>query len=280
MNNAKSMSLRARINNFSKQHGISPQLTLQSFFAERFLARIAKSPYVNNLAIKGGTLMSAILGIERRTTMDVDATVIGVHADEAKIIEIVESIATIDMGDGIAFTRDESIPTVIAKDDEYGGFTIGLIAEFETIRLPISVDVTFGDAITPNAEPRNFKSPLDDTISTRLLAYPVETLMAEKLQTILKRGVATTRPRDFYDLYMLHTKREYKTNVLSQAVKNTFANRNSEELLLNWQSTINAFKTSDFQRDQWRRYTLKMPFAKNITFDDVIESLEKIFADL
>ena len=117
MNNAKSMSLRARINNFSKQHGISPQLTLQSFFAERFLARIAKSPYVNNLAIKGGTLMSAILGIERRTTMDVDATVIGIHAD------------------------------------------------------------------------------------------------AEKLQTILKRGVATTRPRDFYDLYMLHTRREYKTNV-------------------------------------------------------------------
>ena len=184
MNNAKSMSLRARINNFSKQHGISPQLTLQSFFAERFLARIAKSPYVNNLAIKGGTLMSAILGIERRTTMDVDATVIGIHADE------------------------------------------------------------------------------------------------EKLQTILKRGVATTRPRDFYDLYMLHTKREYKTNVLSQAAKNTFANRKCEEILLNRISTINAFKTSDFQRDRWRRYTLKMPFAKNITFDDMIESLEKIFADL
>ena len=102
----------------------------------------------------------------------------------------------------------------------------------------------------------------------------------EKLQTILKRGVATTRPRDFYDLYMLHTKREYKTNVLSQAVKNTFANRNSDEILHNWKSTINAFKISDFQRDQWRRYTLKMPFAKNITFDDVIESLEKIFADL
>ena len=83
----------------------------------------------------------------------------------------------------------------------------------------------------------------------------------EKLQTILKRGVATTRPRDFYDLYMLHTKREYKTNVLSQAVKNTFANRKCEEILLNRISTINAFKTSDFQRDQWRRYTLKMPFA-------------------
>ena len=224
--------------------------------------------------------MSAILGIERRTTMDVDATVIGIHADEAKIVEIIESIATIDMGDGIAFTRDASIPTVIAKDDEYGGFTIGLVAQFETIRLPISVDVTFGDAITPKAEPRNFKSPLDDTISTRLLAYPAETLMAEKLQTILKRSVATTRPRDFYDLYMLYARKEYKTNVLSQAVKNTFANRNSEELLLNWQSTINAFKRSDFQRDQWRRYTMKMPFANDITFDDVIESLEKIFADL
>ncbi len=280
MNNAKSMSLRARINTFSKMHGISPQLALQSFFAERFLARIAQSPYVSNLAIKGGTLMSAILGVELRTTMDVDATIIGIRADEARIVEMVETIAAIDIGDDIVFTRDKSIPTAIAKDDGYGGYTIGLVAEFGTIRLPIGVDVTFGDAITPEAEPRNFRSLLDDTVSTRLMAYPIETLMAEKLQTILKRGVATTRPRDFYDLYMLHTRREYDTGILVQAVKNTFANRNSEKSLADWRTTTNAFKTSAFQRDQWSRYTSKMPFAKDITFDAVIASLEDLLAAL
>ena len=280
MNNAKSMSLRARINNFSKRHGVSPQLALQSFFAERFLARIAQSPYAGNLAIKGGTLMSAILGIEQRTTMDVDATIIGIRADEAKIVEIVETIAAIDVGDGIAFTRDESIPTAIVKDDEYGGYTIGLVASFGTIRLPIGVDVTFGDAITPAAESRDFKSLLDDAVSIRLMAYPIETLMAEKLQTILKRGVSTTRPRDFYDLYMLHNRREYDTNVLAQAVKNTFTNRDSKDSLASWRTTINAVKTSAFQRDQWRRYTLKMPFAKDIAFDDVLVSLEEVLSAL
>ena len=280
MSNAKSMSLRARINNFSKKHGISPQLALQSFFAERFLARIAQSPYAGNLAIKGGALMSAILGIELRTTMDVDATIIGIRADEARIIEIVETIAAIDIGDGIVFTRDESIPTAITKDDEYGGYTIGLVARFGTIRLPIGVDVTFGDAITPKAESRDFRSLLDDAVSIRLKAYPVETLMAEKLQTILKRGVSMTRPRDFYDLYMLHARKEYDADVLSQAVKNTFTNRNSNESLLNCRTTMNAFKASDFQRDQWGRYTLKMPFAKGIAFDDVIASLEDIIAAL
>lgn len=280
MSNAKSMSLRARINNFSKKHGISPQLALQSFFAERFLARIAQSPYAGNLAIKGGTLMSAILGIELRTTMDVDATIIGIRADEARIIEVVETIAAIDIGDGIVFTRDESIPTAITKDDEYGGYTIGLVARFGTIRLPIGVDITFGDAITPEAESRDFRSLLDDAVSIRLKAYPVETLMAEKLQTILKRGVSTTRPRDFYDLYMLHARKEYNADVLSQAVKNTFTKRNSNESLLNCRTTMNAFKTSAFQRDQWGRYTLKMPFAKGIAFDDVIASLEDIIASL
>ncbi|MGN0833580.1 MAG: nucleotidyl transferase AbiEii/AbiGii toxin family protein [Kiritimatiellia bacterium] len=280
MNPAESMSLRARINNFSKQHGISPQLVLQSFFAERFLARIAQSPYVGNLAIKGGTLMSAILGIERRTTMDVDATIIGIRADEARIVAIIETIAAIDIGDGIVFTRDESMPTAIVKDDEYGGYTIGLVARFGTIRLPIGVDVTFGDAITPNAESRDFRSLLDDAVSARLLAYPVETVMAEKLQTILKRGVATTRPRDFYDLHMLHARREYDMDILAQAVKTTFARRKSEESLVNWHTTINAFKTSVFQRDQWRRYTLKMPFAKDLAFDAVIVSIEDVLAAL
>ena len=280
MNTAQSMSLRARINNFSKIHGISPQLALQSFFSERFLARIAKSPYAGNLAIKGGTLISSILGIERRTTMDIDATVIGIRADEEKIVEIVESIAEIDIGDSIVFTRDKSMPAIITKDDEYGGCTICFVAKFGSIRLPIGIDVTFGDVITPKAVSREFKSLLDEAVSTRLLAYPVETLMAEKLQTILKRGVATTRPRDFYDLYMLQNRREYNATILVQAVKNTFSNRKSEMSLITWRTTINSFKTSTFQRNQWKRYATKMPFAKNIAFDDIITSLENILSSL
>ena len=280
MNIGNSMSLRARINNFAKAKGVSPQLALQSFFAERFLARIEKSSYVGNIALKGGTLLSAILGIEQRTTMDIDATIVGLHVDEAKIVEIVETIAAIDAGDGVVFVRDKSLPLAITKDDEYGGYTIGLVAEFGTIRLPMGIDVTFGDTITPKAEPRDFRSILDGAVSIRLLAYTVETLMAEKLQTILKRGVATTRPRDFYDLYLLHTRGDYSKATLSTAVKATFSNRHSEEYFNARKEIVEMLSKSEFQRQQWLRYQKKTSYASEISFDDVIDALNKILCQV
>ena len=274
------MSLRARINNFAKAKGVSPQLALQSFFAERFLARIEKSSYVGNIALKGGTLLSAILGIEQRTTMDIDATIVGLRVDEAKIVEIVETIAATDAGDGVVFVRDKSLPLAITKDDEYGGYTIGLVAEFGTIRLPMGIDVTFGDTITPKAEPRDFMSILDGAVSIRLLAYTVETLMAEKLQTILKRGVATTRPRDFYDLYMLHARGDYSKATLSTAVKATFSNRHSEEYFNVRKEIVEMLSKSEFQRQQWLRYQKKTSYASEISFDDVIDALNKILCQV
>ena len=280
MNLGNSMSLRARINNFAKSKGISPQLALQSFFAERFLARVARSPYAGNFALKGGTLMSAILGIEQRTTMDIDATIIGIGADETAIAGIVEAIAATDVGDGIAFVRDETAPSEIAKDDEYGGFTIGLVAKFGTIQLPIGIDVTFGDAITPHAERRNFRSMLDGAGSIQLLAYTVETMMAEKLQTILKRGAATTRPRDFYDLHKLHERGEYRKPILSKAVKATFESRHSNEYFDSRKEIVETISRSEFQRQQWLRYQRKSPYAAGITFGDVISSLNDILGCL
>lgn len=181
MKAGNSMSLRARINNLAKTKGISPQLALQSFFAERFLARIEKSRYSKNLALKGGTLMSVLFGLEQRTTMDIDATVVGMRADETKI--------------------------------------------------------------------------------------------AEKLQTILKRGVGTTRPRDFYDLHMICKRGNYDRQILSNAVLATFENRASMEILANWREVVEAIKGSDFQRQQWERYKKKVSYAANIAFDEVISSL-------
>lgn len=273
MNQGNSMSLRARINNLSKTKGISPQLALQSFFAERFLARIEQSRYSQNLALKGGTLMSVLYGIEQRTTMDIDATVVGIRADEEKIVEIVDVIASTDVGDGILFMRDDSNPSAITKDDEYGGYTTGLIATFGTIRLPMDIDVTFGDVITPHPKLIEVKSILDGARSIHILSYTIETLIAEKLQTILKRGVGTTRPRDFYDLHMIYNRGDYDSRILSEAVLATFENRQSMESLVNWHDIVETIKVSDFQRKQWERYRKKAPYAANIPFDEVINSL-------
>ena len=284
MTQAKSMSLRARINNYAKNKGVSPQHALQGFFIERFLARIEKSAYAGNLVIKGGTLMCEILGLPQRTTMDIDTTVVGLRADEQTVVRIVESIASVDVGDGVLFRRDSSAQTPIAKDDEYGGWSIGLVAEFGTIRLPISIDVTYGDAITPAPTARDFSGVLDDKLRIRLLAYTVETLMAEKVQSILKRGVATTRSRDFYDLHMLVRRGDFDAALFANALWNTIANRNSEEYLKRWEEIVDAIATSNFQREQWRRYQRRMPYACGILFPDMIRSIgslmEKAFPAL
>lgn len=273
MKAGNSMSLRARINNLAKTKGISPQLALQSFFAERFLARIEKSQFYENLALKGGTLMSVLFGIEQRTTMDIDATVVGMRVDETKIAEMVDAIASTDTGDGILFLRNDSRPSAIAKDDEYGGYTIGLTATFGTIRLPIDIDVTFGDVITPHPQLIEFSSLVDGTIPIRLLAYTIETLIAEKLQTILKRGVGTTRPRDFYDLHIICKRGNYDRQILPKAIWATFENRASMEILGKWHEVVEAIRVSDFQQQQWERYRKKAPYAANVTFDEVIGSL-------
>jgi len=274
---AASQSLRARINNYAKTNGISPQLALQGYFSERFLARIEQSPYVHNLAVKGGTLMSALLGVGQRTTMDIDATVIGMHADEIVISRIIKEVASLDIGDGITFEVDASRPAAIRKDDDYGGYSVGMFASLGTIRLPIGIDVTFGDVITPSARKRKFTAMLDPGTQITVFAYTVETILAEKLQTVLKRGEANTRPRDFYDLYRLEGMGEFDHDLLRQAMENTLRNRHSEKLLDSWRATVNALKCSQFQRDQWRRYCAKASYAIGIDFDAVLNSISRLF---
>lgn len=272
--NAQSMSLRAKVNNFAKAKGISPQHALQAFFAERLLARIEKSRYRKNLAVKGGTLMGAILGIAQRTTMDVDATVIGLHLDADSAKELVAEVAATDVGDGIHFEIDPASPNTIAKDDDYGGFSVGLTASFGSIRLPIGIDLTVGDVITPKAERRRFAAILDDRVKISVYAYTVETLIAEKLQTVLRRGDANTRPRDFYDLHMLKMRGGIDLPTLRRAVVRTFRNRHSEDALQRWRTVLSAVAESEAMRRQWERYRANAPYTKGISFEATVQSVQ------
>ena len=272
--NAQSMSLRAKVNNFAKAKGISPQHALQAFFAERLLARIEKSRYRKNIAIKGGTLMGAILGIAQRTTMDVDATVIGLRLDAVSAKELVAEVAATDVGDGIHFEIDPASPNTIAKDDDYGGFSVGLTASFGSIRLPIGIDLTVGDIITPKAERRRFTTILDDRVKISVYAYTVETLIAEKLQTVLRRGDANTRPRDFYDLHMLKARGGIDLPTLRRAVIRTFRNRHSEDALQRWRTVLSVVAESEAMRRQWERYRANAPYTKGISFEATVQSVQ------
>ena len=273
--NAQSMSLRAKVNNFAKAKGISPQHALQAFFAERLLARIEKSRYRKNIAIKGGTLMGAILGIAQRTTMDVDATVIGLRLDAVSAKELVAEVAATDVGDGIHFEIDPASPNTIAKDDDYGGFSVGLTASFGSIRLPIGIDLTVGDIITPKAERRRFTTILDDRVKISVYAYTVETLIAEKLQTVLRRGDANTRPRDFYDLHMRKARGGIDLPTLRRAVIRTFRNRHSEDALQRWRTVLSVVAESEAMRRQWERYRANAPYAKGIPFEATVQSVQE-----
>ena len=220
--------------------------------------------------------MSAILGVAHRTTMDIDATIIGMKADEATIERVVAEIAAIEVGDGIVFKVKPVGADTIRKDDDYGGYTVGLVASVGTIRLPIAIDVTFGDKITPRARKRKFTQILDGSSHITVLAYTVETVVAEKLQTILSRGAANTRLRDFYDLHMLWTRREFKVEILAKAIRNTFANRHSEEYWSNRLQIVESLKVSQPLAEQWQRYCRKAPFAKDITYLQVVESIKNL----
>lgn len=272
---AQSMSIRAKANNLAKKIGIAPQAALQSYFAERFLARLAISNYSSRMAVKGGTLMSALFGIAERTTMDIDATLLGLPGEEASIRNVLTEICGIDASDGISFTVNGSEP--ITKDDEYGGYGFSLIAAIGTIRLPLGIDVTVGDAITPEPECLEIKPMLDESERIRLLAYTTESLLAEKLQTLLKRGALTTRPRDFYDIYKIVATQRYRPQILEKAIEATFRNRKSEALIPLKRNILAAIRKSPFIHDQWKRYTRQFRYASGISLDEVLNSVESLF---
>lgn len=272
---ARSMSIRARANNVAKGMGVAPQAVLQAYFAERFFARVAQSRFAQRVVLKGGMLMSAMLGMAERTTMDIDATVLGVRGEEEDLRAVVEAICAIDAGDGISFSVGHDAP--IRKDDEYGGFEFSIVACLGTIRLALGLDMTVGDVITPKPRLIDYRKVLDDGGVIHLLAYPVETLLAEKLQTILKRGAMSTRPRDFYDVFKVVVSQDYRVDVLRKAIDATFRNRKSEDLLQKWREIMDGVALSEIVRDGWRRYQRQFRYAQDVTFEDVLTSIHGLF---
>ena len=180
----------------------------------------------------------------------------------------------------IRFDLDAAAPGAIRKDDDYGGYSIGLLAELGTIRLPIGIDVTFGDVITPKAERRRFRTILSEGTVISVMAYTIETLIAEKLQTILHRGTANTRPRDFYDLHMIYHLGEYDVVVLNEAVANTFKARHSEEYLARWRAIVESIAKSEFLALQWERYRRKASYASDVEYGEIVDSVTRLLEKL
>ncbi|WP_108832067.1 nucleotidyl transferase AbiEii/AbiGii toxin family protein [Aedoeadaptatus coli] len=268
-------SMKGKIRNFSGQAHLSAQEVLQMYFFERFLDRLAKSEYKENFVIKGGFLIASLIGIQNRTTMDMDTTVKGIPLREETIKEILTSIVEVDVRDDINF----HIAGIdyIREDDDYENFRVSLYAVIGRTKNPMKLDITTGDAITPRAIEYAYPCMFSEE-KINVLAYPLETILAEKYESIIKRNIATTRMRDFYDLYTLYRlkEREIDEEALKKAVERTAARRNSLEILGDYEEIIEMIREDAYLQNLWTAYLRENRYIGEISFNETVEALSAL----
>jgi predicted nucleotidyltransferase component of viral defense system len=267
--------LKGAIRNIAADKNLRAQEVLQMFLFERILERLALSAYRDNFILKGGLLISSMIGIGERTTMDMDTTVKGVAMEEDKIVAIVKEILEVDVADGIEFEflKIESI----REDDAYNNFRVHLKAVYGKIHAPMKIDITTGDEITPSAVTYEYQFLFEDK-SVPVMAYTLETILAEKYETIIRRNIATTRARDFYDLHVLfQLKRDaIRFPVLKDAVLKTAHKRGSLDDMYDWKEIIADMRAEPALQQLWTNYIKDNQFAVGLTFADVINTVETI----
>ncbi|MBC8587729.1 nucleotidyl transferase AbiEii/AbiGii toxin family protein [Paratissierella segnis] len=269
----KAMSLKAKIRNLAKEKDISAQVILQNYMFERFLERLSKSNYKNNFILKGGMLIAALVGIDNRSTMDMDATIKNYPITIDSLTKAITEICNIEVDDDVNFSFMGIEP--IRDDDIYGGYRVGIRADYDTIITPLSIDITTGDVITPREVFYSFKMIFDEgTIG--VWAYNIETVLAEKLETILQRGELNTRPRDFYDIYILVNTQEFNSLVFSEALKKTIEHRETIHILNDTLERIKAIETSEILKDRWVKYSKNYPYAEDISYEDTVKALKML----
>lgn len=266
------MSFKANIKQIAKEKNITTQQIQQNYLIEVFLEKLAKSPYKNNFILKGGYLIGGIVGLDQRATMDLDITLKGFELTSENLTTIAKEIIEISTEESFTLTFDNV--SEIRETDDYPGFKLKLYADFEKIHELVSIDVTTGDAITP----REIEFSINRLFSGEkltLLSYPLETIMAEKVETILARGVASTRPRDYYDVYTISKLRwdEINFTTLATALKNTMAKRESNFQLDNYPAIMEQIKNSQIQQQLWEKYQREYNYAKGLSFDEVVDSV-------
>jgi len=266
---SKGMQLKDKIKNLALKNHVPAQAVLQNFMLERLLERISLSKYKDMLILKGGMLIASMVGINNRTTMDMDATLRGYPLSEETIREAFLEICAMHLDDDITLVLDHIVP--IREDDEYGGYRVAIIAKYESINTPLKIDITTGDIITPDAIRYTFYSNFEDKL-IEVWAYNIETILAEKVETILRRSVLNTRPRDFYDVnIIIKTQRKaIKKNIFITALNATSKKRGSLLAVQNKETILLTIQSDTIMRQRWDRYCRENYYAKGIVFDDVI----------
>jgi len=274
-----SRQLKALVRNMSKGDSTKAQIIIRNYIMERFLERLSLSPYRDNLILKGGTLIAAMVGLDNRSTMDVDTTIKNLPLTVESVKTIIQEIVAIQIDDGMFFEIKSIAP--IMEDSDYPGIRVALEATLETMRTPLKIDFSTDDVITPREVAYSFKLLFEDrTIS--ILAYNLETVLAEKIQTLLSRGTANTRMRDFYDIFVLESTQSHNIDntILRAAFFNTCEKRKSLAVVYDMDLILDEIEHSTGMMALWENYRRKFDYASDVAWGSVIQAIKRLCATI
>lgn len=271
-----SMQLKDKLKNISKEKNVDFNTLLRIHMYDRFIERLAVSNYKDNFILKGGFYLSILFGVENRTTMDIDTAFKNANFNEETIVKMIKEIISIEIDDNVKLSYLGISP--IRDEDEYGGFRIGILVEFENIKEKFHLDIATGDLITPKEIKYSYKPILGESY-IKVWAYNIETVLSEKIETILNRLELNGRMRDYYDIYLIYKKDWKNINIehFRKAIENTFSKR---EYTRDVYDDLNKIKTSISLKRRWDIYKNKYDYAKDIAFEDILICLEEIISVL
>lgn len=270
-----SEQIKGRIKSVAKQNNADARTLMRIYMMERFLERLAQSEYRDNFIIKGGILVTAMIGVAHRSTMDIDTSMKNLNLSAEDALRVVNQVKDIDLDDGVSFeVKDVSN---IMDEMEYPGIRVTMNANVGRLITPLKIDISTGDVITPRAIEFNYDLLLEDR-SISLWSYNLETILAEKLQTVLARGILNTRMRDFYDIRMLLDTYEDKVNkaVLKDAFAATCKKRGTDHLQEQAEEIIKIIEADEQLQVLWRAYQKKYSYAAEIDYASVISGVRKL----
>lgn len=267
--------LKDKIRNLASDKSADAQILLRSYMMERFLERVAGSDYNRKFILKGGMLVTSMVGFEARSTMDIDATINGETVSIEDVQKMIVDIISLDLSDGASFKMNGI--SEIMEEAEYPGVRIAMTAYMDRIKIPLKVDISTGDVITPRAIEYSYKLMFEDR-SIRLLAYNLETVLAEKLETIIARATANTRMRDFYDIHILLKlyRKEIDSAILTNALLATSGRRGSAGMLENAEKVLYDLHDSRDMEALWENYRTKFSYAKDISWQTALRSVREL----
>lgn len=269
--NKDSLSMKAK--SIAKEKGISINVVYSRYFFDCFLKRLSFSPYSEKFVLKGGLFLSSMLGIENRSTMDIDFILRKIHMDHDSVIDIMKEICQESADDNVIFQYMGD--SEIKKDDIYGGFSVSIEGRLENVKQRFDIDLATADTVYPKDCDYEYQCLITgETI--HLKTYSVESAIAEKMQTFLLKGILNSRTKDLYDIYVLERFVKKNDESLKEAFRETCQNRRFEIDRENAMKILKSIESNVTQKKRWETYAKKMSFARNVSFDEVIVSIKHL----